>query len=82
VYKRQTYQIAESNRIEKIDSIARIESNRNFFPELECSTSACRPSCCIRSTEVWDIVLAGTLIFIIYLFISEDTRIPLQYDGG
>jgi len=27
------------NRIEKIDSVARIESNRNFFlPELECST--------------------------------------------
>jgi len=25
------YQIAESNRIEKIDSVARIESNRNFF---------------------------------------------------
>jgi len=25
VYKRQIYQIAESNRIEKIDSIARIE---------------------------------------------------------
>ena len=32
------YQIAESNRIEKINSVARIESNRNFFlPELECS---------------------------------------------
>ena len=31
VYKRQIYQIAESNRIKKIDSIARIESNRNFF---------------------------------------------------
>ena len=27
------------NRIEKIDSVARIESNRNFFlPELECSS--------------------------------------------
>jgi len=25
------YQIAESNRIEKIDSVARIESNRNYF---------------------------------------------------
>jgi len=26
------------NRIEKIDSVAKIESNRNFFlPELECS---------------------------------------------
>jgi len=25
VYKRQIYQIAESNRIEKIDSVARIE---------------------------------------------------------
>ena len=25
------YHIAESNRIEKIDSVARIESNRNFF---------------------------------------------------
>ena len=36
--KRQIYQIAELNRIEKIDSVARIESNRNFFlPELECS---------------------------------------------
>ena len=36
VYKRQIYQIAESNR-GKIDSVARIESNRNFFsPELEC----------------------------------------------
>jgi len=31
VYKRQIYQIAESNRVEKIDSVARIESNRNFF---------------------------------------------------
>jgi len=31
VYKRQIYQIAESNRIEKIDLVARIESNRNFF---------------------------------------------------
>ena len=39
MYKRQIYQIAESNRIEKIDSVARIESNRNFFlPELECSS--------------------------------------------
>jgi len=39
VYKRQIYHIAESNRIEKIDSVARIESNRNFFlPELECSS--------------------------------------------
>jgi len=28
VYKRQIYQIAESNRIETIDSVARIESNR------------------------------------------------------
>jgi len=28
-----------ANRIEKIDSVARIESNRNFFlPELECYT--------------------------------------------
>ena len=28
------------NRIEKIDSVARIESNRNFFfPELECSST-------------------------------------------
>jgi len=31
VYKRQIYQIAESNRIEKIYSVARIESNQNFF---------------------------------------------------
>jgi len=31
LYKRQIYQIAESNRIEKIDSVARIESNQNFF---------------------------------------------------
>ena len=33
MYKRQIYQIAESNRVEKIDSIARIESNRieTFF---------------------------------------------------
>ena len=39
-YKRQTYQIAESNRIEKIDSVVKIESNRieTFLPELECST--------------------------------------------
>ena len=28
----------ESNR-KKIDSAARIESNRNFLPELECSTA-------------------------------------------
>jgi len=26
-----------ANRIEKIDSVTRIESNRNFFAELECS---------------------------------------------
>ena len=31
MYKRQIYQIAESNRIEKIDSVSRIESNGNFF---------------------------------------------------
>ena len=33
MYKRQIYQIAEWNRIEKIDSVARIESNRieTFF---------------------------------------------------
>ena len=31
MYKRQIYQIGESNRIEKIDSVAKIESNRNFF---------------------------------------------------
>jgi len=33
VYKRQIYQIAESNRIEKIDSVAKIESNQieTFF---------------------------------------------------
>jgi len=40
VYKRQIYQIAESNRIEKIDSVAksnRIES-KLFLPELECSS--------------------------------------------
>jgi len=38
VYKRQFYQIVESNR--KIDSSAWIESNRIelFFPESECST--------------------------------------------
>jgi len=30
VYKRQIYQIAESNR-KKSDSVARIESNQNFF---------------------------------------------------
>ena len=29
MYKRQIYQIAESNK--KIDSVERIESNRNFF---------------------------------------------------
>ena len=40
MYKRQIYQIAESNRIEKIDSVAKIESNRieTFLPELECSS--------------------------------------------
>ena len=40
MYKRQIYQIAELNRIEKIDSVARIESNRieTFLPELECSS--------------------------------------------
>ena len=41
MYKRQFYQIAESNQIEKkIDSVARIESNRieTFLPELGCST--------------------------------------------
>ena len=39
MYKRQIYQIAESNLIKKIDSVARLESNRNFLPELECSNS-------------------------------------------
>jgi len=36
MYKRQIYQIAESNRIEKIDSVARIESNRTetFFARI------------------------------------------------
>jgi len=36
VYKRQIYQIAESNRLEKIDSVARIESNRieTFFARI------------------------------------------------
>ena len=36
MYKRQIYQIAESNRIEKIYSIARIESNRieTFFARI------------------------------------------------
>ena len=40
MYKQQIYQIGESNRIEKIDSVARIESNRieTFWPELECSS--------------------------------------------
>jgi len=28
------YQISESNRIEKIDSVARIELNRNFFARI------------------------------------------------
>ena len=37
MYKRQFYQIAESNRIERIDSVARIES-KLFLLELECST--------------------------------------------
>ena len=36
MYKRLIYQIAESNGIEKIDSIARIES-KLFLLELECS---------------------------------------------
>jgi len=34
VYKRQIYQICEWNRIEKIDSVARIESNRNLFARI------------------------------------------------
>jgi len=36
MYKRQIYQIAESNRIEKIDSVARIESNpiETFFARI------------------------------------------------
>jgi len=36
VYKRQIYQLAESNRIEKIDLVARIESNRieTFFARI------------------------------------------------
>ena len=40
MYKQQIYQIAELNRIEKIDSVARIESNRieTFLSELECSS--------------------------------------------
>ena len=35
------YQIAESNRIEKIDSVARIESNliETFLPVLEYSST-------------------------------------------
>ena len=38
MYKRQIYQIAESNLIEKIDSVARIEL-KLFLPELECSNA-------------------------------------------
>ena len=43
MYKRQIYQTAESNR-KKIDSVAKIESNRieTFLPELECSTRCLR----------------------------------------
>jgi len=39
VYKRQIYQIAESNRIEKIDSVARIESKlfRSNWDALPCT---------------------------------------------
>jgi len=44
--------IAESNRIEKIDSVARIESNRNFFlPELECPTAATATATTIATTS-------------------------------
>ena len=48
MYKRQIYQIAESNRIEKIDSVARIESNRieTFFARigLLCEQAHCEKS--------------------------------------
>jgi len=46
VYKRQIYQIVESNRIEKIDSVARIESNRNFF--------------CPNWNALWEMLLAAS----------------------
>ena len=48
MYKRQIYQIAESNQIEKIDSVARIESTRieTFFARigmLYCDVDSGRP---------------------------------------
>ena len=33
------------NRIEKIDSVAKIESNQNFLPELECSNTEAVEAC-------------------------------------
>jgi len=51
------YQIAESYRIEKIDSVARIESNRieTFLSELECSS----PLTWVRSTGEQDTSVSG-----------------------
>ena len=47
------------NRIEKIDSVASIESNRNFFlPELECSTSIAAHS--VGFLEVLKVSLLGS----------------------
>ena len=51
MYKRQIYQIAESNRIEKIDSVARIESNRNFFARIGMLCGGSLPPECLRGTK-------------------------------
>ena len=52
MYKRQIYQIAESNR-KKIDSVARMES-KLFLPELECSSEQQRWRRSIdTSTKLW-----------------------------
>jgi len=57
---RQIYQIAESNR--KIDSVARIESNRNetFLPELECSSLYMATSFVIADTLLVVVVVVAS----------------------
>ena len=41
----------ESNRIEKIDSVARIESNRNFFARIGMLCGGSLPPECLRGTK-------------------------------
>jgi len=61
--------IAESNRIEKIDSVARIESNRNFFARIGmpyCCYCYCYYYCyyILRQKKGTNILLCASLLIL------------------